>query len=199
MTKEKLKDRIDFSFFCAQDSFLQNGGFIPMLDISFKKEEETESTRIVVALAGEAVDNRLKVVYSLGAVLGNYKNQKKVKEIENILMINEAWASMHKKEEDLNNVLKPSQNPNRIEILVCTGLTPNGICLMKGKQIKRILIEQKPRIDLVDMEGSEDYTEVQSNLLQKFYDGYNGVVNKGLIFKDEDMPMGDTLKKIFKN
>jgi hypothetical protein len=198
MTKEKLKDNIDFSFFCAQDSFLSNGEFIPMLDISFKKEEGTENTRVVIALAGEAVDQRLKILYSLGAVFGNYKNKGKVKQIENILMINEAWASILDKGADVSKAPMPSKDPNKIEILVCVGQTPDGLCLMKGKEIKRILVEEKQKIDLVDMKGG-DYTSVESNLLQKFYDGYNGVVSKGIIFKDEDMPMGDTLKKLFKN
>lgn len=193
MTKQSLKERIDFSFFCAQDAFLSSGSFIPMLDISFRDNKEVK--RAVVAISGEAVDSRLKILFSLGVIFGNYKNQGKVTEIENILMINEAWASKHNKNTNIDNVPMPSQDPNRMEMLICTGQTPDGTCLMKAKEIKRGMVESKIKIELKDIDNN--YTSIQSNLLSKFYEGYDKVVSSGKIFKEEDMPMGESLKKLF--
>ena len=198
ITKDELKNRIDFAFFCAHDSFLNSGSFVPMLDITFKNSKG-ESTRAVVALMGEAIDDRLKILYSFGAIFGSQKNNGKVQEIENILMINEAWMSKHNKNVKKEDVPMPSKDPNRSEGLVCVGQTPEGLCLMKGKEIKRVLAGDKFNVELVEVnEGLDNYSEAESNLLQKFYDGFNGVVSKGIIFKDEDMPINNSLKELFK-
>ena len=67
---------------------------------------------------------------------------------------------------------------------------------MKGKEIKRVMRNNKFCVELQDF--GEDYTDCESNLLSKFYEGYNGVVSKGIVFKDEDMPLNKSLKEIFK-
>ncbi len=194
ITKDELKNRIDFSFFCAESSFMKDGSFIPMIDISFKNAKG-ETTRAVVAVTGKAVEDRLKILYSLGVIFGNYKNQGKVLEVENVLFMTEAWASTHDKDTDMNKVPMPSQDPKKTEVLICTGRLEDGSVLMKGKKINRIMGKDGFGVELVDL--GEGYSSMQDNLLVKFYDGYKNVVSKGTIFKDEDMPLGGQLKGLF--
>jgi hypothetical protein len=114
----------------------------------------------------ELVDNRQNALYSLGRAFGNDPNRP-ISQVDAIFSSSEAWYSKHDK--DTAKIPRPSQDPNKKEVVFIAGMTRWGEIFFKAYEIlekdhKRILIENKELNS-----RAENY---QANLLNVFWQGY---------------------------
>lgn len=177
MTKEELKLDIDKSFELAESLLNKQGELIPMLEINFKDEHDKNGRVAVVLAVGDNKNRRDAFIRGLGLVFGAMRRMRKIKEVRYIGMMTEGWFSTPSKEEMKlmhGNVLPPSQDPNRREMLIATGLTADGLCVMKSKEMFSVEVKGKRHFTLENIPEMNDknVSEAKSYMLDNFFIGY---------------------------
>lgn len=172
MTKEKLQLKIDKCFENAEKMLIENGSLTPMLDIEFIDEKGRNCIMAVVLADGDDKQRRYNFIRGLGLTVGSIKALGKIKEVEAIAMMSEAWFSTLPKDADISKAPRPSEDPNRGEMLIATGMTADGTCLMHAKQMFSVEVKGKRHFTLNDLpEMSDKSGKHQSDLLNQFFIG----------------------------
>src|SRR6185295_2456456 len=151
MIKKELETRLEESFAYAEEILVKNGKLIPMFEIEFIDEKDKKN----IIMVGLALDDnnikRNKFIKGLGLMFGAYKRMGKIKEVVCVVMTSEAWISYVTKEEyklKHGKVGRPSEDPDRKEMLIVSGLTSDGICLLKAKEMITIEVKGKRHFSL---------------------------------------------------
>lgn len=180
MTKTELTKKIDTCFENAVKMLEDQGSLIPMLDLEFK-DSTGKNSIIAIVLADETKEMRDKFIKGLGSLFGGIQLTGKIQEVSCISMMSEAWFSTPSKEEVKQDSYKiPSQDPKRRECLIATGLTPDGTCIMRTKEMFSVEIKGKRHFslrDLPEMKGNNP-EKTESNLLGQFFDGYKYTLSR---------------------
>lgn len=160
--KYDLDKMLDIAFDPAVEVFGKSGGFQPMVFIDFEwlksgnaKEEEQRKNEKAVSLAvmlasDEAVDARRYVFHALGTAAGLLQMLEIAGAPLGIRMASEAWMSVQ--ENKKGSKLAPSDDPNRIEVLIASGLDHDSQTGIRIKEIKR---GRKKRVSLQTPKGYE--------------------------------------------
>lgn len=175
MNKEALKLKVENCFQNAEKMLQDSGSLIPMLDIEFLDDKEKKCVMAVGLAVGDDKDVRDKFIKGLGLTLGAMKRIGKIKEVSCVVMMSEAWFSSVSKEEAKSGFKLPSQDQNRREMLVASGLTADVICLMRSKEMFSVEVKGKRHFTLSDIKeivGGAEPQNVESNVLNNFFVGY---------------------------
>lgn len=181
MKKEELKIKIDNCFKNSEQILIDIGELIPMLDIEFTDDKDEKSIVAVVLATGESKQVRDTFIRGLGLTFGLIKQTGKIKEVRCVAMMSEGWFSSLPKGSDISKAPLPSQDPNRREMLIATGLTADGICLMRAKEMFSVEVKGKRHFtlnDLPEMNKGFDDGKAESNVLNNFFDGYKKPAEK---------------------
>lgn len=180
MQKEELKLKVENCLKHSEQILNDSGSLIPMLDIEFV-DDKGEKSLIAVALAtGEDRDKRDVFIKGLGLTLGAIKRIGKIREVRCVVMMSEAWfSSPSDKNYNSGNYLRPSKDPNRREMLMASGLTADGICIMRSKEMFSVEVKGKRHFTLRDVpELNGDPLKSESAVLENFFWGYNKSMEK---------------------
>ncbi len=123
---------------------------------------QNEKTHIYYApfLSQAIMNRRQQLLYILG---GEMKNQGT--DIELIMFASEAWSTTHEKDTDISKVARPSQDPNKAEVLTFSAITKDGTNFFNVYDIKR----SDKEVELIERKG----IKIQQNfLLSSFWKGY---------------------------
>lgn len=168
--KEAVDNKINFAKSFYQDTDSQNFTTMFMIE-SLKDNKKAE----IVAVVGdsEVLEDRHNVVFSLGVRAGIEVEQKKLDSIESFFMLSEVWYSEKAADVDINKVISPSKDPNRIEGLMSVGSDKDGNFAINMSNIKRSFdIELgKLNVSFEEKELPESDSPFKSQLLQNFWDG----------------------------
>jgi len=135
--------------------------------------------QVIMPLVGKAFENRRDAFKQFGQ-----RANKQEFEVEFIIFVSEAWASILSKEEvrkiDVGEAEQPipSQDPNRKEMLQIIGMNSEGDTLFKTFEI----VDRKEKI-LKDFESAKEVSSMDDNILQEFWIGYMGVPIKTKILE----------------
>ena len=209
MTKDELKVKIDKCFENSEQIMLERGELIPMLDIEFIDDTGEKQIMAVVLATGKDRNVRDKFIQGLGGTLGLVKRMGKIKGVECVVMMSEAWFSSPSKEQyEKGNYYKmPSQDPHKREMLMATGLTNDGICLMHGKEMFSVEVKGKRHFTLSDIpEMKKGFESMESNVLNNFFVGYKNATENSkknelfdvMFSKFGDMPLDEILQRSIK-
>lgn len=173
MNKEELKKRVDKCFSFAERMLTETGSMVPMLDLYYIDMED-KPKKIGVVLAGDDKKKRDAFIRGLGVIFGMMTKLGKIKDVESVCIMSEAWGTSHQIGEDISKAPMPSQSPNRMELLMVSGLTPTGDCVFRAKEMISIEVKGKRHFSLKDLpvdQGKEATNAAESGMLQQFYDG----------------------------
>jgi hypothetical protein len=177
MTKEELKKSVNENLDYVKSSYENNQGFSTTLVIETLKEKKKHSIAIILH-NDAAMENRFKVIFGLGIRTAIQKFRGDVESIEAIYLMSEAWTSIPSKpikkgQED--KMGRPSEDPNRKEAIISTGLSRDGLNAFGIFEIKKSLdiISEKFKVDLVPLEigNKKKDIEMESPLLKRFWSG----------------------------
>mgnify|MGYP001570691998 CR=1 FL=1 len=193
ITKQELKEFSKTNLDFAQDCFIENeNSFLLMVIILAVKDNK--KILITKILNADEVENRLAYLAEMGIDLGvKTIITKEYDSIDAIFMISEAWMSKQeggkdkfdKKLED-GEILMPSKDPNKMEVLISSGCSSDNLAVSEFKIIRRLLtsngkveIKFEDLKELKDKDGkNEEPIEVKSPLLEEFWKAFNFVKNK---------------------
>lgn len=167
--KKISADNLEF----VKDYFLENKVFNPKIIIYTKKGEKYG--KIITSLDNDKlVKNRLNVMTGLGINLGVRSIIKKEYDsIEAVFSLNEAWMSRQDKNKE--QMLMPSQDPKRMEVLISAGLSSDKKVSVDINIIRRTWNNEKIIISFEKMDTGTDKEDfkVNSPLLESFWDAFN--------------------------
>lgn len=145
--------------------------FMPQMDIWLKERFEGEPERVLVAIANMG-DERFKMMHMLGAKFYDEYGTKGKHPVA-LFFTSEAWTRGIKPGEDPETAVRPSQSPDRQEVLITAGLT----------------IDQRTNMAMISMERDKDNnivlggasvtpwkegsaSKIDAALPRSFYEGY---------------------------
>lgn len=176
MNKEALKLKIEQCFKNSERILVSSGELIPMLDIEFVTDKGEKSAIVVGLAIGDEKIKRDMFIKGLGLMMGTIQKIGKIKGVNCVVMMSEAWFSvMDSKGKDAYEKAMhamPSKDPNRREMLIASGLTADGLCLMKTKEMFSVEVKGKRHFTLTDFKEGTEALQAESNVLNNFFDGY---------------------------
>lgn len=194
---EKMSvDNLDF----VKTQYLEHKSFIPMIIVRAMKDDK--KINIVSVLSNEKlVEKRYEAIACLGIELGVrtfLKND--FDSIEAIFMLNEAWMSKfgkdkgkeikvedYEKDLETGKVLRPSEDPNHLEVLISAGLSSDKEAVVTIKIIKKAWKGDEVKVSFEDMD-TKDPIGAKANLLEEFWKTFNVMKTyKDHVNKNEEM------------
>ena len=184
-----METNLDF----AQKCYLSEGGFQTMFVANYTKNKNV-TTSLSVLGDEEAVNNRFFIVFNMGVMAGIQLMKKEIDSVESIFTMSEAWISTQGDKDDVKTkkYLLPSEDPNRKEALVSSGMSKDGESVFGVFEIKKSFDENSGKID-VEFDSLEDPGkkagtknknkedkkdgETKSPLLEEFWKGLELMVN----------------------
>lgn len=187
MLKKELKEKTRKNLEFMEQTYLKsNYAFIPMVEAQGKQYGKK---LFVSGFINE--DSYLKrrfVLEQLGIDLGvRVFLKKEIDTIDGIFMMSEAYMSKHEKGKELAEVSRPSEDPNRQEILMSTGLSRDGIYVLATKIIRKKWHNDKIEVSLEEGEQMESKNnEKEKNIiLDHFWDNFKKVEQFAEAMKDD--------------
>ena len=175
---ELLKKKIEKELETGVKMLNDLGSIQPMISIDFVLDDGKE-TIVPIMIMDDNKPKRDMFLNGLGILFGLYKTIGRVKELNSITMLSEAWMSVVKKQDaEMKRYPKPSEDPNRIEALIVSGIGVDGVCLMTGKEIVSVEVKGKRHFSLNEITHMKDAVVVESTPLKAFMDGFNRVINE---------------------
>lgn len=194
MNKLELQNKIDKCFENAERMLNERGELIPMIDIEFEMADKKKAVIAIVLATGDDRNARNAFITGIGMGMGIIKRLGKINEVRCVALMSEAWFSTYDKNVDINNVPMPSKDPKRREMLIATGLTAKGLCVMKGKELFSVEVKGKRHFRLEDRPEMSGGTKHESAMLEHFFTGYKKAQET-----TEKNTMLDTMAVLFKD
>lgn len=158
MTKDELKTEVDKTFELATKMLNDTGSIVPFLEVSFTLADGKPS-KIGVVIGGSDQQQSAFFIKGLGFLMGVFKKLDKIKEVNHIAMMSEGWfITSSQAELKLNHgqFRRPSEAPDRKEMLMVIGLSEEKVMAMKAKEIFRVEVKGKSHFTLQDMPKEMD-------------------------------------------
>ena len=179
MTKKELSLGVKENLKFAKEHYEKNeGGLATMFIIESKKDGKGTG---LAALLGDngALEKRMDIIFDLGVRTGIELSRGDIDSIEAVYMVSEAWFSMSDLDDNSLKFKMPSEDPNKKEALVSSGVSQDGSSIFMMFEIKKSidLDTGRMKVSFVPIdEANKDGVEMESPLLQRFWDGV-GLMN----------------------
>lgn len=178
ITKSQLKLRVKENLKFAKD-FYEKGdgedGLAVMMVVDTVKDGKKSGVAAILANEG-AVEKRRDIAFDLGVRAGIDLSKGIIDSIDAFFMISEAWYSTAEKDTAMDKMPMPSQDPNKKEAIVSTGMSKEGATAIGMFELKKsfdldnakIKVSFEPIGDGPKVVGDG---EIESPLLQQFWNG----------------------------
>lgn len=156
-----------------KDEFLKNKAFYSMMVIHTRKNEKPHLINAVLDNE-KLIENRFQIMADLGIEMGvRTFIKKEFDSVDAVFSLSEAWMSKHDKKE--KNILMPSQDPKRMEVLISAGVSSDNKTFVDINIIRRTWNEGKIGVSFEPMDIKEDGGDFQVNasLLEGFWTAFN--------------------------
>ncbi len=215
ITKNEIKQEVKNNLSFVKDIYKKDRSFDVMFAIRVKKGENIQ--RVLVPILGDMdrfIKDRNDVVFSIGLRFGIQKMKKEVDEIDAVFMMAEAWLSLEKIGEKLKYT-RPSEDPNRLEVIVSSGLSSDDESIVEAYEIKKrytdgegvivdfVNVKDLPQLKETDRnketKDGGSFDESASPLLDSFFAGVNlmDVFSKTLPEEFKDIVKEATTDELF--
>ncbi len=173
MSKERIQGQPDIESIAisAKETLLRDGHHLPMV-IGVGNEGQG-----IAQLAGnlETNEERTRAMWILGKV---FRKDGRLGQLHKVFFVSEGWMSVATKTS--GNIIRPSQDPSRLEVLVVSELDllnrkTNMLLYEMVRNEKGELREIKP----YQVDGGKSGLETRSSLLEAFFRGYYSENAKG--------------------
>lgn len=146
----------------AREVLLQNGYHLPTIIA------QSESAQIVgqIPELGGTGDEKQAQLFALGFLLSQ---ERVLRALHQVYLITEAWSVIFK-QPPTDMEVRPSQHPDRVEVLLIAGL--NVIEQIASLTMYEMVREAEEVIELIEMNTTPEGGEVRSDLLNAFVLGF---------------------------
>lgn len=152
----------------AKDYILEHGEHHPTMYVEF--EEKELNLMVFADFPYETTFEKQKALFSVGAKLGQ---ESPGKEIRQIIFVIEAWTSTWKKDGEPYPYERPSEDPNRKEVLMVQVMEPNKQTRELKQSVHIIEMLRDGSGELVDLLPRTEQLEVNYNkMLTAFLAGF---------------------------
>ena len=172
--KTKVKENLEFAKeMCERND--ENGGVQVMLITDTSKGDK--KTGIAAILANEgAVEKRRDIVFDLGVRAGIELLNGSIDSVNAVFMVSEAWFSEGPKDSKAKDMVMPSEDPNKKEAIVSTGMSKDGDTACGMFELKRSFDLENGKLKISfapigDEKGKEKDEAFDSPLLRQFWNG----------------------------
>jgi len=136
----------------------------------------------IILTDSDSVKARMYIIHAMGAASATLNLLGVVGSPTMVRLASEVWMSKEGTKGGGKNkkpLIKPSEDPNRFEALMVTGMDSNRDNIIETRAIKRTMVKNKENIELEEMNDemrSRDgkiESSVLSSILSEFWNSYN--------------------------
>jgi hypothetical protein len=181
MTKEELKKEVEAISKSGLEIYEKDKELIPTMFVVFKglgEGKKDEKALAVVPLITKDSSEKREFVFGLGRSVNSQIRPAITKDsghvvgdVECIMMASEAWYSEVKDKKPDEDFTPPSQDPNRKEMLIFSGMNEYREVVAIAYKIEEKDGEKKA-IEMIMSESKSSESSLEAPLLSAFWDGY---------------------------
>lgn len=156
MQNTELKTLVDSNLNFVKDYYQTNDSFCPMLIIN-GLTPDLKKVNMVVMITD--LKTRYELIKMLALKIVSLVKTQKVKNVDSIFMMSEAWMSIAKtkngseKDEKLKQgLMRQSEDPDKVEVLISAGQSEVGETQMNMYQINKTWLDGIISVDFTNMD-----------------------------------------------